>query len=421
MSYVLGLRGPSLTIDSACSSSLAAVHLAVAAIRSGECPLALACGVNLILQPHITVAYSQSRMMAPDGHCKFADAAGDGYVRSEGAALVLLKPLAQARADGDRIYAVVRGSAVNNDGRSSGVMSRPSRTGHEEMLRSAYADAGVAPGRVGYVEAHGTGTRAGDPVEIGALGAVLGTGRAAGARCHIGSVKTNIGHTESAAGVAGLIKAALALHEGAIPASLHFVEPNPQVPWAELPFEVPTALLPWPDGAAPRVAGVNSFGIAGTNAYAVLEAAPPAEAVPTSELPVRPALLVLSARSPEALRALALRHAERLAGASREALDAVCWAAATRRAALEHRAAFVADDAASLAAQLFAFGNSEAALAEGIAGEASSAQPVFVVPGQGGQWRGMARELLGREPAFAAALRDCDSAARPLLGLSIVD
>lgn len=421
ISFALGLRGPSLTIDSACSSSLAAVHLAVAAIRSGECALALAGGVNLILQPQITVAYSQSRMMAPDGHCKFADAAGDGYVRSEGAALVLLKPLAQALADGDRIHAVIRGSAVNNDGRSSGLMGRPSRVGHEEMLRAAYADAGIAAHSVGYVEAHGTGTRAGDPVEIGALGAVIGAGRSAGSRCLIGSVKTNIGHTESAAGVAGLIKAALVLREGVIPPSLHFREPNPLVPWSELPFDVPTEPTPWPQGGGQRVAGVNSFGIAGTNAHVVLEAPPPPRPVAASGLPARPALLLLSARSGEALRALAGRYAGRVEQASREELDAVCWNAATRRAALDHRAAFVADDGATLAAQLLAFADGEAASAEGVAGDAAAAAPVLVVPGQGGQWLGMARELLAREPVFAAALQACDAAARPWLGRSLVE
>jgi acyl transferase domain-containing protein len=212
---------------------LVAVHLAARALRSGDCELALAGGVNVILQPYIHLAYSQSRMMAPDGRCKFGDASGDGYVRSEGAGLVVLKRVEQALADSDRIYAVVRGSAVNNDGRSSGVLGRPSPTGHEELLRSAYADADIAPREVGYVEAHGTGTRAGDPVEIGALGKVLGEGRSDEAQCWVGSVKTNFGHTESAAGIAGFIKATLALHHRAVPPSLHFNEPNPQVPWAE--------------------------------------------------------------------------------------------------------------------------------------------------------------------------------------------
>ncbi len=421
VSYVLGLRGPSLTLDTACSSSLVAVHLASRALQSGDCELALAGGVNLILQPHIHLAYSQSRMMAPDGRCKFGDASGDGYVRSEGAALVVLKRLDRALADGDRIYAVIRGSAVNNDGRSSGVLGRPSRIGHEELLRSAYADAGVAPRDVGYVEAHGTGTRAGDPVEIAALGNVLGEERDAGSPCLIGSVKTNIGHTESAAGIAGLIKAALVLHHGAVPASLHHVEPNPQVPWGQLPFRVPQALAAWPDagGGRLRLAGVNSFGISGTNAHAVLEAAPVAVAAPATPLPQRPALLALSARSTEALRALARRHADRLGDAcaaatlSREALDDWCWSAATRRTPLSHRVAFVADDATSLARQLDAFADGEAASAEGHVEDADAAvpAPVFVAPGQGGQWAGMARDLLAREPVFHAAFEACDAAS----------
>ncbi|HEX3990297.1 MAG TPA: polyketide synthase, partial [Acetobacteraceae bacterium] len=238
LSYLLGLRGPSLTIDTACSSSLVAVHMAARSIRSGESKLALAGGVNVILQPHISVAYSQSRMMAPDGHCKFGDAAGDGYVRSEGAGLIVLKALDAALADGDRIYALIRGSAVNNDGRSSGSMGTPSRVGQTELLREAYRDAQVSPGDVGYIEAHGTGTRAGDPVELGALGAVLGEGRTSGKRARVGSVKTNLGHTEGAAGIAGLIKAALCLHHEAIPASLNCKQLNPAIPWAELPVEI---------------------------------------------------------------------------------------------------------------------------------------------------------------------------------------
>src|SRR5580704_5863596 len=220
LSYLLGFRGPSLTVDTACSSSLAAIHLAVRSIREGESSLALAGGVNIILQPHISIAYSQSRMMAPDGRCKFGDASGDGYVRSEGAGLIVLKRLDQAVKDGDRIYAVIRGSATNNDGRSSGSMGTPSRLGQEELLRAAYKDAEVSPGEVGYVEAHGTGTRAGDPVELGALSAVLSEGRTPGRRAFVGSVKTNFGHTEGAAGIAGLIKAALCVHHGAVPASL---------------------------------------------------------------------------------------------------------------------------------------------------------------------------------------------------------
>lgn len=418
ISYVYGFRGPSLTIDSACSSSLAAVHLAVRSLRSGEARLALAGGVNMILQPHITIGYSQSRMMAADGHCKFGDASGDGYVRSEGAGLVVLKRLADAVRDGDRIYAVIRGSAVNNDGRSSGVMGRPSRVGHEEMLRAAYRDAGVAASQVSYVEAHGTGTRAGDPVEIAALGAVLGDARGAQSTCHIGSVKTNIGHTEGAAGVAGLIKAALSLHHGAVPASLHFVNPNPGVPWGELPFRVPTSLAPWPSSDIPRVAGVNSFGIAGTNAHVVLQEAPAAQ-VTAGPAVQRPAVvLALSARRPEALRALAARYADRLAQEQAPALDDVCRAAALRRSALDVRAAFAAQDAVSLREALQRFASGEGEPVQARPGERP--RVAFVVPGQGAQWSGMARQLIATEPLFRDVLTQCDAAARPYLDVSIL-
>lgn len=420
LSYLLGLNGPSLTIDTACSSSLVAVHLALQSLRSGESRLAIAGGVNVILQPHISVAYSQSRMMAPDGRCKFGDASGDGYVRSEGAGLVVLKPLDAALADGDRIYAVIRGSAVNNDGHGSGSMGTPSRAGQELLLRSALADAQVEPRAVGYVEAHGTGTRAGDPVELGALGVVLGAGRVSGERTRVGSVKTNFGHTEGAAGVAGLIKVALALHQRRIPASLHCRTLNPAVDWNAVPFEIAREPSDWLGSG--RIGGVSAFGIAGTNAHVVLESAPEtafAVTMPVA-LPERPALLMLSARSQDALRALAQRHAERLVGVDRAALDAVCWNAATRRTALPHRAAFLADDASGMVARLEAYVAGEAADAAGTVHATPARGPVFVVPGQGGQWIGMARELMACEPAFRAALEACDSAARPWLGGSLV-
>jgi acyl transferase domain-containing protein len=419
ISYVFGLRGPSFTIDSACSSSLAAVHLGVRSIRSGEAELALTGGVNIILQPQISIGYSQSRMIAADGRCKFGDASGDGYVRSEGAGLIVLKALDKAVADGDRIYAVIRGTAVNNDGRSSGILGRPSRIGHEEMLRAAYEDAGVAPARVGYVEAHGTGTRAGDPVELAALGRVLGSERADGALCLIGSVKTNLGHTESAAGIAGVIKAALALRHGAIPASLHCAEPNPKVPWAELPFRIPSTLSSWPPSAESRVAGVNSFGISGTNAHCVLEEAPR----PSGEA-AKPegaaALLPLSAKSPGALRELARRYAALLEGSSSDDLTDVCWSAATRRTPLEHRAAFVASDRAGMVQALRGFAEGGAPAAEGLVRAEGRPRIAFVCPGQGAQWVGMARQLAAHEPVFREALDECDAAARPYADWSIV-
>ena len=418
LSYVLGFSGPSLTLDTACSSSLAAIHLAVRSIRSGESTLALAGGVNMILQPQISIAYSQSRMMAPDGRCKFGDAAGDGYVRSEGAALVVLKLLDRAVADGDRIYAVIAGSAVNNDGRSSGSMGTPSRVGQEALLRTAYRDAGIAPSRVGYVEAHGTGTRAGDPAELGALGAVLGEGRSDGTRALVGSVKTNFGHTEGAAGVAGLVKVALALHHGQIPPSLNCKTLNPAIDWANAPCEIARQATSW--RGAERVGGVSAFGIAGTNAHVVLKSAPESDGIAPPATPsARPALLVLSGRSDEGLRALAARYADLLEAADGPTLRDVCWSAATRRTPLERRAAFVADDSAAMAAALRRFAAGEAAAAQGVVDAVEPAKIVFVLPGQGGQWRGMGRQLLAQEPVFRAALERCDTAARPYMACSI--
>ncbi|HEX4913171.1 MAG TPA: polyketide synthase, partial [Vicinamibacterales bacterium] len=255
LSYAFGFEGPSITIDSGCSASLAAVHLACQSLWSGESTLALAAGVNAILEPNITIAYSQSRMMAPDGRCKFGDARANGYVRSEGAGIVVLKRLSEAVAAGDRVYATILGSSLNNDGRSSGFLTTPGSAGQQQMLRQAYRDAGIAPATVSYVEAHGTGTRAGDPVELEALGAVLGEGRHPHRPCRVGSVKTNIGHTEGAAGLAGLIKAALSLHHRVLPKSLHFETPNPDIPWDRLPLRIQREREPWPETGHEPIAG----------------------------------------------------------------------------------------------------------------------------------------------------------------------
>jgi amino acid adenylation domain-containing protein len=265
ISYLFDLRGPSVAIDTACSSSLVAVHMACQSLRSTDSTLAIAGGVNLILAPAVTAAFERAGFLAPDGRCKAFDARADGYVRSEGCGLVVLKPLPRALADGDAIYAVIRGSAVNQDGRTNGLTS-PSRAAQEEVMREAYRRAGVRPCAVQYVEAHGTGTLLGDPIEAQALGSVLAEGRPAGQRCGIGSVKTNIGHLEAAAGVAGLIKVALSLAGGQIPPSLHFEAANPHVPFDVLPLAVQTTLAPAPD-----LAGVSSFGFGGTNAHVVLE------------------------------------------------------------------------------------------------------------------------------------------------------
>lgn len=272
LSYLLDLRGPSVAIDTACSSSLVATHLACQALWLGEVDLAIVGGVNLILIPEPTIAFSKLRVLAADGRCKTFDARADGFVRGEGCGMVVLKPLSAALEDGDPVRAVIRGGAVNNDGRTNG-LTAPNAAAQQAVLRAAYARAGVDPAQVRYVEAHGTGTKLGDPIEVQALGAVLGEGRPLGSECAIGSVKTNIGHLEAAAGIAGLMKVVLALEHGEVPASIHFERPNPLIPFDRLPVRVQDRLGPWPPGEGPTLAGVSSFGFGGTNAHVVLESA----------------------------------------------------------------------------------------------------------------------------------------------------
>ena len=273
ISHHFDFRGPSLTIDTACSSSLVAVHLACKSLWDGECELAVAGGVNLILVPEVFASFAKAGFLSPDGRCKAFDAQADGYVRGEGAGMLALKPLSSAMADGDPIYAVIRGGAVNQDGRTNG-LTAPNRLAQEAVLRAAYRQAGVSPEQIDYIEAHGTGTLLGDPIEIGALAAVLAEGRDLDRRCALGSVKTNIGHLEAAAGVAGLIKTALALHHRKIPPSLHFSQPNPHIAFDEIPVRVQRKIDAWPDSGRPSLAGVSSFGFGGTNAHLVLEQAP---------------------------------------------------------------------------------------------------------------------------------------------------
>ena len=421
ISFAFGFEGPSLTVDAACSSSLVTVHLACQSLWGRESVLALAGGANLILQPQFSIGFSQAAMLSPGGRCRAFDAGADGFVRSEGVALLVLKPLARALADGDPIYALIRGSAVNNDGRSSGLLMTPGRPGQEAVLRQAYADAGLPPAAVQYVEAHGTGTRVGDPVEAAALGAVLGQGRDAARPLAVGSVKSNIGHTEGTAGVAGLIKVALALRERRLPPSLHVRTPNPEIPWRELGLEVCRELRDWPADARPARAGVSSFGISGTNAHVVLEEAPapPAPAPP----PAGPVVLALSARSPEALAARAHAILELLGDASADAdLHDLCYTAAVRRAHHDHRLAIVAAGREPLAARLSAFlaGELGERTASGVRPAGPRRKVVFLFPGQGSQWLGMGRELRATQPVFRAALERCAAAIASETGWSLL-
>jgi len=422
VSYVLGLQGPAISVDTACSSSLVATHLACQSLWAGECRMALAGGVNVICSPDTTVALSRSRMMAPDGRCKPFDSRADGFVRGEGCGVVVLKLLSEARADGDRILATIRGSACNQDGRSSG-LTAPNGPSQEAVIRAALSRAGVQPSEIGYVETHGTGTSLGDPIEAKALGAVLRAGREEGSPVLLGSVKSNIGHLESAAGIAGLIKVVLSLQHGEIPACLHFREPNPHVDWASLPLRVPTERTPWPRGERRRVAGVSSFGFSGTNVHMVLEEAPLPDADP-SPAPARPLEVVsISAKTEPALLALGQRLAERLEARPGEPLADVAFTMNGGRAQLPYRAAVVAADSGGAAARLRAV----LAGAEGpglVRGQARPGEPLrvaFLFPGQGPQYAGMGRQLYETQPVFREALDRCQNLLRPHLDRPLLD
>jgi len=398
LSYVLGLRGPSLTVDTACSSSLVAVHLAMQSLRNGESDLALAGGVNLLLSPLSFISLSRYHMMAPDGRCKTFDAAADGFVRGEGCGLVALRRLSDARADGDPIIAVLRGTAANQDGASSG-LTAPNGPSQEDVIRAALADGGLAPADIGYVEAHGTGTSLGDPIEVQAIGHVLGQGRAVDRPVAIGSVKTNIGHLESVAGVAGLMKAALVVHHGEIPAHRNLETPNPFIDWDELPVTIPTVTTPWP-GEGQRRAGVSAFGFSGTNVHVVLEAPVP-ETAGDPETPAgdRVHVLPLAAGSGASLDTVAAEVAARLRSGT--PVDDVAATLSRGRASLTHRAAVVGLGSQELAEQA----ERVAAGSEGqIRALAANERRVgFLFTGQGSQWPGMGAELHAQEPVWRQA------------------
>ncbi|QRK05997.1 acyltransferase domain-containing protein [Archangium violaceum] len=415
LSYMLGLQGPSVAVDTACSSSLVALHLACQSLRSGEVDLAIVGGVNLILSPGGTVLMSKARALAPDGRCKTFDASADGYARGEGCGVVVLARLSDAVAAKDPILAVIRGSAVNQDGPSSGP-TVPNGQAQQAVIREALARAGVKPTEVDYVEAHGTGTSLGDPIELRALGEVLGEGRAAGDRFVLGSVKTNVGHAEAAAGMAGLLKVVLSLRHGQIPPHLHFRVPNPHVPWESIPAEVRTSLSAWTRRGERRVAGVSSFGASGTNAHVVLSEPPPTEATATEPEP-RWAVLPLSARRWEALLELAGRFEEHLANNPSTSLGEVCATAATGRTHFSHRLAVVADSVSEVRSHLAAFvaGEPAAGLVAGRTRGETPPKVAFLFTGQGSQYVGMGRGLYESQPVFRQTLDRCDALLRPLM------
>jgi 6-methylsalicylic acid synthase len=412
VSYVLDLHGPSMVVDTACSSSLVAIHLAAQSLRSGETSVALAGGVMLMIAPGLTMVMDSAGALAPDGRSKSFSAAADGYGRGEGCGVVVLKRLSDAQRDGDRVLAVLRGSAVHQDGRTNGIMA-PSRTAQEDMLRLACTRAGVAPESVDYVEAHGTGTRAGDPIEAGALAAVYGAGRPADRPCLIGSVKTNIGHLEAASGIAGVIKAVLAIEHAAIPPSLNFDHPNPEIPWSAAGLRVVTALTPWPSTGGPRRASVSGYGYGGTIAHLVLEQAPLAEQ-PTAGTDRGTALRVypLSGNSPAAARDYAGTLASWLGSTDIDLAD-LAYTLTRRREHLAWRTSVVAAGRTDLIAKLRQVDDEGSKPLRGAANGV-----VWVFSGHGSQWIGMGRELLATEPAFGRVLDELEPICVAELGVS---
>ncbi|MEU4117480.1 type I polyketide synthase [Kitasatospora sp. NPDC028055] len=422
ISYALGLHGPSLVVDTGQSSSLTAVHLACASLRSGESELALAGGVSLILAPQSTLALERAGTLSPAGRCHTFDARADGYVRGEGGGVVVLKLLEAAVRDGDRIHAVIRGSALNNDGATE-TLPTPGRESQRRVLLAACADAGVEPGEVQYVELHGSGTRAGDPVEAAALGAALGTARAAGEPLLVGSVKTNIGHLEGAAGIAGFIKAVLCVGARELVPSLNHTGSGGRIPLDELNLAVNTGLRDWPAPERPLLAGVSSFGIGGTNCHVLLadwRAGGPAPAGGRGAAGALP--WVLSGRDDGALRDQAERLRARVTERPELEPAAVGRSLAVTRSTFEQRCVVVADDRAAFLAALAAraAGQPSAAVIEG-RHDGPPVRPVFVFPGQGSQWAGMAAELLDDSPVFAERIEACAQALRPYVDWSLTE
>ena len=424
ISYLLDLKGPSLSVDTACSSALTAVTLACQSIWTGDSEAALAGGVNAIITPHATIGFSRASMLSPSGQCFAFDARANGYVRGEGAGMILIKPLSKAMEDGDRIYATIRAAVVNQDGHTSS-MTVPGVEGQSAMLREAYQQAGISPGRVGYVEAHGTGTPVGDPIELTALGNVLGSARPAGQPCLIGSVKTNIGHLEAGSGIAGLMKAALVLHAETVPPSLNFETPNPNISFDGLRLQVATEAQPLPRrGGQPPVVGVNSFGFGGTNAHIVLEAAPPGDGqkVGGDKPAKRPYILPISARDDAALRRSVESYRDFLKDTS-VPLEDICYSAGARKEQHGDRLIVIGQDATEMRVRLGRWLRGGDQLEGIVQGRVvSSTEPlVFVFTGQGAQWWAMGRQALEREPIFRQIIARIDSILKPLAGWSLLE
>jgi len=414
LSYLLDVRGPSWSVDTACSSSLVAVHQATQSLQQGECQLALAGGVNLILSPELSITFAQAGMIAADGRCKTFSADADGYVRGEGCGIVVLKRLADALKDGDNVLALIKGTAVNQDGRSNG-LTAPNGPAQQAVIRKALENAGVEPTEISYFEAHGTGTSLGDPIEVNSLKQVLMKGRSLEQPCWLGSVKTNIGHLEAAAGIAGLIKVVLSLQHTEIPPHLHLQKLNPHIDLENTPLAIPTELQEWQISQERRLAGVSSFGFGGTNAHIILEEAA-APAPRTAELERPQHLLTLSAKSEQALAELAQAYATYLQN-SKASLADICFTANTARTHFEHRLAIIAESTTQLQEHFstLAIGKKSRGLLRGEVSNTTNPKLAFLFTGQSSQYIGMGRRLYQTQPTFRQAINRCAEILHPYL------
>lgn len=422
ISYILGLRGPSLVTDTACSSSLVATHMACQSLQRRECDMALAGGVNLILSPGVTIALCRSRMVSADGRCKTFDASADGYGRGDGCGIVVLKRLSDAISDGDNIISVIRGSAINHDGRTSG-FTVPNGPAQQDLISQALANAGVTPDQVGYLEAHGTGTSLGDPIEVNACAAVFGDKRSPDSPLLIGSVKTNVGHLEAAAGIASLIKVALSIYHGEIPPHLHFTTPNPKIAWQDYPIKVPKEPVAWPTIDDTRIAGISSFGAGGTNVHAVMEQAPKMlNDQKTDHRIERPLhILTLSAKSQTVLEQLAESYQTRLSSINGLKIEDAAFTSNTGRTHFRYRSSIVTDSSADAIKKLaeLAAGRDQASV---LKGRASHGKPgiAFLFTGQGAQYINMGKTLYDSQPVFHKALDRCDDILKNVLQASLI-
>jgi acyl transferase domain-containing protein/acyl carrier protein len=430
LAYLLDLRGPTITVDTACSSSLAAVHLACQSLRIGESRMAIVAGVNLILSPEFTIAATKMHMMAPDGRCKAFDSQANGFVRGEGCGVVILKRLSDAHSAGDNILAVIRGSAINQDGHTNG-LTAPNGLSQQQVIHRALENAGVQPSEISYIEAHGTGTSLGDVIELEAISEIFGRAQQDRNTCFLGSAKTNIGHLEGAAGIAGLIKTVLSLQKKMIPPVVHFRNLNPNITLEQTSIRVPTQLQPW-NVDQKRLAGVSSFGWSGTNVHVVLEEAP-SQPVAHQDSPSgeRAHLLLISAQSMRSLNSLAKSNRKLLLASNREGTDSgtqtsleeLCYTASLRRSHHEYRLAVAGRTHQELAEQLNSFlqGKSEQGISTGHAEPGHSPRIAFVFPGQGSQWIGMGRDLLAKEPVFRESILACQEAIKLYTDWDLLD